>query len=97
MLQDALAREASTWTELVAHAWMPMATAPKSPVVNGLVQGVYLLCFVPAGPLECPYDDPQVGIRIVWWEPFMGCWWDGDREVEPTFWMPLPLAPAYGG
>lgn len=85
------------FAEVMGAAWQSMDCAPKSTVVDGMVQGVYLLAFVPAGPLDEPYTDLQVGIRIVWWEPFMSCWYDGTSAVEPTFWMPLPLAPAYAG
>ena len=78
--------------------WQPIETAPKSttPVAGGnLVDGYYILGYCPeegASPASC--------MTVVWWEPYehhnRGAWKsDGDYEVHPTHWMPLPEPPTF--
>lgn len=82
---------------VLQQVWAPMDSAPKSWVdADDLVHGVYLLGYVPAASWEEPYTDAQVGIVVMWWEPFMGpagCWYDGTAARAPSHWMPLPYAP----
>lgn len=74
--------------------WMDIETAPKSAIEGDNVHGIYILGFCPE-PDVCNLES---GICIVWWEPFMkggkGMWYgEGNYEVHPTHWMPLPPAP----
>lgn len=84
--------------QVLGECWQPMHTAPKSWVgADGMVNGEYLLGYIPPGPGDEPYCDAQVGITVLWWEPRMGpagCWYDGVVVCHPTHWMPLPAAPA---
>jgi len=78
--------------------WQPIETAPKSttkPVAGGhLVRGAYFLAY-------CPDEstDPQGCICVCWWEPHMhgldkGGWQgEGDYELRPVLWHPLPEPP----
>lgn len=84
-----------------APAWQLINSAPKSVAEGSTIRGVYLLGFVPADT----DIDPQTGVMAIWWEPLtrctsgkrrglMGVWFgEGGLEVEPSHWMPLPLAP----
>jgi len=81
-------------------AWRPIATAPKSttrPVPGGHdVRGAYFLGYCP----DESATDPQSCICVCWWEPHMhgldkGGWQgEGDYELRPIAWMPLPDARA---
>jgi hypothetical protein len=77
--------------------WQPIDTAPKStstPVPGGgaHVRGAYFLGYCP----DESATDPVSCICICWWEPHIGKgkWWgEGDYELRPTHWMPLPDPP----
>ena len=70
---------------VLGEMWLPISSAPRSTVDHfGVVQGVYLLVYVPPeGDMAQYGDDPQVGISVGWWEPKLrggeGCWYDGPR------------------
>ena len=76
--------------------WQPISTAPKStsePRAGGhQVRGVYFLAYCP----DESVTDPQGCMCVCWWEPHMhgvgkGGWQgEGDYELRPTHWMPLP-------
>lgn len=76
-----------------AADWQPIATAPKGTVVNGAPKGEYFLGYCPDESL----GDPKACIVVCWWEPFLdgGRWQgEGDYELRPTHWLPLPEPPA---
>lgn len=82
-----------------ADGWRPIETAPKSTsteIEGGhFVRGIYLLGF-------CPEEGARLEgcMSVIWWEPNLhgigkGAWInDGDMEVHPTHWMPLPAPPS---
>ena len=72
--------------------WRDIATAPQPEFGQ---EGRYILGFVPDGEAF----ELSSCISVVWWEPKVkgGCWWcDGDFQVHPTHWMPLPAPPTEG-
>jgi hypothetical protein len=83
--------------------WRPIDTAPKclavpmeDPTRGYTVKPVYVLGFIPD---DAPKHDREQGLNVVWWEPLAGpgkkgCWCrDGQENILPTHWMPLPPAP----
>jgi hypothetical protein len=77
------------------HDWGPMASAPKSPVSKGVVQGHYLELYCP--DMVGPTSDPKAGICIGWWEPLMKPpQWHGEAgyQLNPTHWRELRPAPS---
>lgn len=84
------------WKTHNPEDWRPISTAPKStsePCAGGhQVRGVYFLAYCP----DESVTDSQGCMCVCWWEPHMhgvyeGGWQgEGDYELRPTHWMPLP-------
>lgn len=64
--------------------WQPIETAPKD--------GTNILVFTPKGKARAGV---VCGIHCGWWTTLFDEWTtsDGDCEMDPTHWMPLPEPP----